>query len=70
MNRNPIMILLLSADTPEQLRPVDVERVLDEAFQEDYFEEFQRWLLQQNLKDSTRQKVESFSIHDFEEGIV
>jgi len=57
-------ILLVSADSPDRLRPTDVDRVMDEAYQQGKFHEFKAWLLDQQLMGRTRELVESFMESD------
>ena len=51
-------ILALSADSPEELRPSDVFRVVDEADDLGVKAEFVNWLLSENLKPRTRISLE------------
>ena len=50
-------ILKLSADEPEQLRSIDIDRVLDTADDMNCEPEFVRWLLKQNLMPRTKQAL-------------
>jgi len=52
--------LLLSADSPEDLRPCDVDRVMDAAADLGCLEELRKWLLDQELRQRTRQLVEEY----------
>lgn len=60
-------LLMVAADTPAKLRPTDVGRVLLEAHECKCFDEFKEWLLSQELKDRTRDKVLLMIEDDFEE---
>jgi hypothetical protein len=50
----------LSADSPEQLRAVDVDRVMSNAKDRGYLTEFGTWLLSQPLKEGTMKAVKSY----------
>jgi hypothetical protein len=50
----------LSADSPEQLRAVDVDRVMSDAKDRGYLTEFGTWLLSQPLKEGTMKAVKSY----------
>ena len=54
-------ILAVSADRPDQLRSIDVERVLTEAAECNVFTEFRDWLLQQDLQKKTRNLILSYN---------
>ena len=49
--------LMLVADSPEELRPVDVDRVLDAAEDMCLLTEFAGWLLDHDLLPRTRELV-------------
>ena len=50
-------IVKMSADSPAQLRPADVYRVIWEAKDQGHEEPFKKWLLKQDLPERTRTKV-------------
>lgn len=52
-------ILMLSTDSPEQLRPIDVYRVLNEAKNKDCLTEFVKWLEARPISDRVRAKIQS-----------
>lgn len=54
------MILQLTSDTPDRLRPIeeDIVRILEEAHEQQCFYEFKEWLLKQDLQPRTRGLVE------------
>ncbi|MDG4850742.1 hypothetical protein [Peribacillus frigoritolerans] len=57
------MILMLSADSPEQLRPTDVDR--DMLVYEQYrFQGFKDYLLSHRLQERTLELVNAFKIED------
>lgn len=60
-------ILLISADTPEELRHCDVDRVMEEAYKQGCFSDFRSWLLSRSLQARTKEKVENFTEAIFEE---
>ena len=62
MHRTFKSILILSADTTELLRPVDVDRVMEAAQEMGILESFRAWLLGSNLKDATRKTVKIFEV--------
>ncbi|OIK11951.1 hypothetical protein [Bacillus sp. MUM 13] len=53
--------LLLSADTPEQLRPIDVDRVMMAACEQGCFKDFKDWLISHRLQERTWQLVKEFT---------
>ena len=52
--------LALAADSPEQLRPCDVDRVMDDAQDRGYAEGFRSWLLSHNLMLRTTMLLEEY----------
>lgn len=54
-------ILQIAADSPEQLRPVDVDRVMEHAKDMGLLAEFRAWLLDQTLNDRTRATIQKWS---------
>ena len=60
-------LLMVAADSPEQLRSTDVGRVLLEAKECNCFDEFKEWLLSKSLKDGTRYLVEFYTLSNSEE---
>ncbi|MDI6854385.1 MAG: strawberry notch family protein [Deltaproteobacteria bacterium] len=50
-------ILKTAADSPAELRPSDIARVLEEASERNVGPEFTEWLLQQNLHPQTQEAV-------------
>lgn len=55
-------ILMLSADSSEQLRACDVDRVMDAAQDQKCLEEFRQWILTQELQDRTRAAITAFEL--------
>ena len=53
-------IMLLSADTPNLLRPVDVDRVMEAALDMGILDGFRAWLLESELQEATRKNVKMF----------
>jgi hypothetical protein len=53
-------IMLLSADTPSLLRPVDVDRVMEAALDMGILDGFRAWLLESDLQEATRKNVKMF----------
>lgn len=54
-------ILKLSADTPAQLRPCDVDRVLEAAEDQHCLDKFKTWLLaQKGLQERTIKNIKDF----------
>lgn len=62
-------ILWLSADTPEQLRACDVDRVVTEAYEQGRFYEFKKWLTHQHLKEDSRKLLNDITLKYFEDEI-
>jgi predicted RNA binding protein with dsRBD fold (UPF0201 family) len=56
--KNYLSILKLSADAPEELRLVDIDRVLDAANDQRCLGQFIAWLLKQSINDAVRKEVE------------
>ncbi|WP_148359054.1 hypothetical protein [Peribacillus simplex] len=59
-------ILMLSADTPEQLRPTDVDRVMLVAYEQYCFQGFKDYLLSHRLQERNRELVNAFKKEDCE----
>ena len=57
-------ILYLSANEPEELRPSDIDRVMDAAKDQNCQVGFRGWLLKQALKKRTRELVEDYFEED------
>lgn len=57
-------ILLLSADSPEQLRPCDVDRVMEAALDKGIDLQFKVWLLtfRDSMNERTIQNIENWEI--------
>lgn len=56
-----VSILKLSADTPAQLRPSDVDRVMDAANDAHKLKEFTAWLLKQKgLQERTIKNIKEY----------
>jgi hypothetical protein len=53
--------LALSADSPEQLRPCDVDRVMDDAAQRGFADGFRAWLLAQPLMPRTAMLLDQYA---------
>jgi hypothetical protein len=60
-------LLMVAADSPEQLRPTDVGRVLLEAKECKCFDEFKEWLLSKELRSGTRYLLEFYTLDNREE---
>jgi len=52
--------LMLSADSPEELRPQDVDRVMTHAHEHGFLQGFEKWLNSQLLSERTRLNVEQW----------
>lgn len=59
-------ILLIAADSPEKLRPIDVDRVMMEALEQGMFAEFKQWILNHQLKLTTRKAIKQLTVEDFD----
>jgi hypothetical protein len=55
-------ILLLAADSSYELRPIDVDRIMESAYNEGLLEEFRDWLLSKNLMERTKKTVEEWEM--------
>ena len=53
--------LSLSADSPEQLRSSDVDRVMSDAASRGFAEEFRRWLLSKGVQSDTAAEIKSWT---------
>ncbi|MBD1995370.1 hypothetical protein H6G00_01825 [Leptolyngbya sp. FACHB-541] len=53
-------ILLLAADSPEALRSVDVDRVMEAAEEQDCLTDFRNWLLSFKLKEHTKANIDNW----------
>lgn len=57
MKLSYVMYLMVSADSPDQLRACDVDRVMNEAEQHAETNGFRTWLLAHNLRQDTRERL-------------
>jgi hypothetical protein len=55
-------ILKLSADTPDELRSIDIDRVIDAAEDQNIKVPFVQWLLNQDLQDRTRELLQEVTL--------
>ena len=64
MPRDYTYIIKVAADSPEQLRAGDLDRVFDEAENRGVnLHKFNDWLLKQNLPARTRRRLENSELY-------